>query len=772
MDTLDKLKVSQLKSELSRRGEDTKGSKVVLVNRLEDVLKREGADPIAFVTKFGESENTGDMASGGDLASEDVDDKGSGGGVAAPDRHVPEEPDGYVPDRDSHCRETSTMLPVGHHGSTVGRDSIAEVGSPAASVSSVSSRRSSCSHASVSSVRAIEQAKMAGLRARVKMMKDKQTLELEKQKLELEMKIRKEELELETEIAEAQARDQVFAEHSKEPAAKICPENVEWRREVNRDVDKREVSRDVRDLERREVNREEAEGGTATKDTARKLMQTEEPQKEEMFASRSEVPRGRPTEGSGQGQVKREEMVYQHRDATQAILTQFQRGQLPKAEIPVFSGDVTKYRSFMRAFDSRISSRTDDDEEKLFYLEQYTSGKPQDIIRGCLHMTAGTGYMQVRRLLDKRYGDEDTVTSAFVDVLMEWPQVKPVDVEGLDRFSLTLTSCNNIMSGISPGARETDHPKTMRKIIEKLPYQLQDKWRHLADKIHEEEHRRAKFGDIVDFVEREVRVQTNPMFGRQHSVSRSREPEGQRSKVQTVSATVVGTDAQQRRVPPKYLFCTKEHFLDQCEELRGKAPHEKSAFIKEKGLCFGCLSRGHLAKECARRRTCSICRFRHPTVLHNDRPPPGPEAPTVSDGHARSIRPQNSSQVVTNGRVKLGNSSKTCADSPSTMMSIVPVKIWSGSGPSIQTYAFLDGGSSATFCSESLLKQLGVAGEDVRLSMTTASVDNQQVDSRVVRGLRISDLDGSTCIAMPPMYTFGTIPVRPEDMASHEDLNQ
>ncbi|KAF0310176.1 Tetratricopeptide repeat protein 33 [Amphibalanus amphitrite] len=73
----------------------------------------------------------------------------------------------------------------------------------------------------------------------------------------------------------------------------------------------------------------------------------------------------------------------------------------------------------------------------------------------------------------------------------------------MDRLSLTLRSCNNVMSGISPGARETDHPKTMRKIIEKLPYNLQDQWRRLADHIHEQEHRRARFEDIVDFVERE-----------------------------------------------------------------------------------------------------------------------------------------------------------------------------------------------------------------------------------------------------------------------------
>ena len=43
----------------------------------------------------------------------------------------------------------------------------------------------------------------------------------------------------------------------------------------------------------------------------------------------------------------------------------------------------------------------------------------------------------------------------------------------------------------------------------------------------------------------------------------------------------------------------------------------------------------------------------------------------------------------------------------------------------LETYAFFDNGSSATFCSESLLKQLKAKSKEIRLSMTTASVDNE-----------------------------------------------
>ncbi len=42
-------------------------------------------------------------------------------------------------------------------------------------------------------------------------------------------------------------------------------------------------------------------------------------------------------------------------------------------------------------------------------------------------------------------------------------------------------------------------------------------------------------------------------------------------------------------------------------------------FLKKKELCFGCLSAGHMSRNCGKRLTCRICSQHHPTVLHVDR---------------------------------------------------------------------------------------------------------------------------------------------------------
>ena len=118
--------------------------------------------------------------------------------------------------------------------------------------------------------------------------------------------------------------------------------------------------------------------------------------------------------------AQRPELCESHQtDYSPAIFAQLQKGQLPKLEIPAFDGNVTNYRCFVRAFDSRIASKTDDPDERLYYLQTYVRGKPLDIIRGCMHMPDGSGYLEARRLLEKRYGDPDSVSAVFVDVLTE-----------------------------------------------------------------------------------------------------------------------------------------------------------------------------------------------------------------------------------------------------------------------------------------------------------------------------------------------------------------
>ncbi|XP_043222567.1 uncharacterized protein LOC122381883 [Amphibalanus amphitrite] len=436
---------------------------------------------------------------------------------------------------------------------------------------------------------------------------------------------------------------------------------------------------------------------------------------------------------------------------------------LPKPEIPVFSGDPTRFHQFLRAFDGRIDSVVTDEGDKLCYLEQFTSGVPRDIVRGCMFMSSG-GYQEARRLLLKRYGNPQKMTESFIERLMAWPQVRNDDVTALDRLAVELRTCSNAVGSLG-GADELNHPKTLRRLLEKLPFSIQEGWRREVDRIAERNERQASFTDLVNFVEVEARIASNSSFGRQlfsnfskkTSDPRSSSPRGQVKKCNRIEAD------QQRAC----LFCGEEHHVEACKNLRMKCRTERETFVKNNGLCFGCLNKGHVSKFCNRRRTCAICKKRHPTSLHYEQQPQPP-----SEGE-RMQSPQEQTRVKSLGVDLLKTGDGLKSRTPAVMMSILPVRVWSSDGgKEVETYAFLDGGSSATFCSRSLLDELGVVGEDTKISMTTASVENQELDSRVVRGLKVASLDGDNMIPLPPTYTLSAIPVKHEDMASSEDVDQ
>jgi hypothetical protein len=56
--------------------------------------------------------------------------------------------------------------------------------------------------------------------------------------------------------------------------------------------------------------------------------------------------------------------------------------------------------------------------------------------------------------------------------------------------------------------------------------------------------------------------------------------------------------------------------METCKAI-AKIPHkEKVELLKKNGLCFACLVRGHMSKECKKRLTCRSCEKKHPNPLH------------------------------------------------------------------------------------------------------------------------------------------------------------
>ena len=379
--------------------------------------------------------------------------------------------------------------------------------------------------------------------------------------------------------------------------------------------------------------------------------------------------------------------------------------------------------------------------------------------------------------MKEKFGDDYRIVTAYETKALNWPEVKTEDSACLDRFSIFLMKCRNVIQ-FSKYLTKLEHPDTMQKLIMKLPFNLRKTWRRTVDFIMETEGRSVTFSDLAEFVDNEARVAANPVFGK---ITEDTKPRNERKDKQNRSgrsktslaaqvgnvqsppsdAPTSGSTPSTENVPCS--FCNSGHALEACEALRRLPYPDRIQFLKSKHLCFGCLSSNHVAKECLERKACTVanCTRMHPTILHTN------TAGRIRPSHipSASTSLQEESTRVRNGMVNL--------DRSRIGMAVVPIKVWlKAPGFPVIAYAFLDSASSSTFCTESLMRQLGVGGTRTRISLTTLEKKDSLIDSFVVKDLVISDLDENVFIELPTLYTRPEIPVSKEDIPTQGDVDQ
>jgi hypothetical protein len=92
-------------------------------------------------------------------------------------------------------------------------------------------------------------------------------------------------------------------------------------------------------------------------------------------------------------------------------------------------------------------------------------------------------------------------------------------------------------------------------------------------------------------------------------------------------------------------------------------------------------------------------------------------------------------------------------------LSLVPVQIKALKGSNtIFTYAFLDPGSTATFCTEKLMRRLNATGRKTTVLLQTMG-QKKPVSCHEITGLQVGDLDGNNFIELHKTYTQTRIPV-------------
>ena len=208
-------------------------------------------------------------------------------------------------------------------------------------------------------------------------------------------------------------------------------------------------------------------------------------------------------------------------------------------------------------------------------------------------------------------------------------------------------------------------------------------------------------------------------------------------------------------------LCQNNHDLDKCQEYMKKSLEERSKFLFQKKLCYGCympISTDHNSRSCKQRRVCDTCGEKHPTGLHGYK---GSKKNKDADG----------------GNSQKSDSTLACATtklkSKVVSMCVAPVKVkCSNLKKEFRTHAMLDCCSQGTFISTDLARKLKAEGVQTTIKIKTLNGEESQ-ETEAVSGLKVSKSSGQRMwIDLPVTYTKEDLPVDDEDVATPEKIKK
>ena len=166
---------------------------------------------------------------------------------------------------------------------------------------------------------------------------------------------------------------------------------------------------------------------------------------------------------------------------------------------------------------------------------------------------------------------------------------------------------------------------------------------------------------------------------------------------------------------------------------RDRLQRVKIMFLKENGVCFDCLCKGHISKDYRERHSCNICSLKHRKMQHIH------QKRKEMDKEQAEIKKGAKDTAVASVKA----SGLSGVDEDNCKRSVVPVQVKAKKGNmTVHTCAFLGPNSTASFCTVGLMNKLNLQGK--RSSIVLQTMEQRKVvETSIISGLEVSGLDNN-----------------------------
>ncbi|UYV84916.1 hypothetical protein LAZ67_X003999, partial [Cordylochernes scorpioides] len=355
--------------------------------------------------------------------------------------------------------------------------------------------------------------------------------------------------------------------------------------------------------------------------------------------------------------------------------------KLPQFDLPIYDGDLGNWINFKELFLTTIDAHPGlTNIQKLQYLNSAVKGEAARLIRGFPLLSENYG--QAWSTLLSRYDNPRELAYAQVSKIFSLRAIKNPSAKCLHEF---MDVCNEAIRNL-----ETLELKRNQLVDVILVHFLQQK---LSENLRLDwelsvNNTLPSYDKFIAFISRHARSMSCAV----KECSKREETTGSRfPKCQSYGMLIEKSDT--------CILCkSKHHPLYMCNLFCKMPLKEKLNVVKGHKLCFNCLRKGHFSWNCRLNQRCKVCKGKHHTMIHYDKP--------STEGASAQV--ENTTPKEHESAINLTNTQQANCNDSHVLLATARIKIKNGLGKLCTCRALLDSGSQVTMITKGCCERLGL----------------------------------------------------------------
>lgn len=420
----------------------------------------------------------------------------------------------------------------------------------------------------------------------------------------------------------------------------------------------------------------------------------------------------------------------------------------PTINLPSFSGQYHDWLEFHDIFQSLIHRNTSlGDVEKFYYLKSCLKADAADVIKS-LEVTE-SNYAVAWNLLTERFQNKRLITNNHIRTLLNLNCISKESSTSLRTLSDELNKHLRCLKALG-------HPVDMwdtlliQILIPKLDNVTRREWEQFEIQGDYPTTR-----ELLTFLKKrcELLEAVNQSYTPKHYNDHQNQIVNINKRNKTLEPKRVNTYFSSTE--SVCVFCKGSHIIYNCGDFLKLGSQNRMSEVKKRGLCFNCLRKNHMLKDC-RAITCRKCSRKHHTLLHLESVEPS------RDRDHNLSSPENTENTQSY-QVTCHSSFTTPHVSAQVLLATVMVSVRDERGKLHLCRAILDCGSQSNFVSEELCHRLNIRKENANLVVTGISNNLADIRYKALIEVRSNHNDFKTtvpCLVLKritdtlPSYSF------------------